>query len=506
MAKLKELTANNWEQKIRSGQGGLLRSEILKIQDSKFSRKDTLKLANYARRVGLPRISLKLLRPFVRLQTGLNNNATPAEKSEYAGALIREGIVGEGLKILNSIDDKTIYPESMLYYSFGLFTRWDYEAAVPFLEKYVANAPNEYQKIMGNVNLAASLLFVKKYEDAEYLLKNLTRQTKKDEFRLSHSYCLELFGQYYLQLKEYKMARDYFKKAASLSANSATSMPFLSRKWLAITALMESAHKNPSARSGSELQDLKSIKVEALKISDYETVRTCDLHLAVCKRDKELAKHVYFGSPHRKFRENVAEQISIFCDIPEQYNQSFENKPASKTKVRCFDMHEAKEINSEIYLKNGQAMHRVLQTIASDFYKPVRATEIFSLAFPNEYYDPTVSINRVHQVIKRLRRWLSESVVPLKIIEDNNSYQVIGSEQYLIRWTDRQQVFDADYRLNQLNKKFRNNLFNLHDAGVHLNMPARSVSRLLKNAIENGLIRQEGAGPQTKYRIIEKTL
>lgn len=504
MSKLKNLDSSSWESLIRSGQGNKLRAEIIKLQESKFSRLDTLKLANFSRRVGLPQISIKLLKPLVRSNTGLNNKASSEEKAEYSAALIREGVVGEGLKILNSITDKKEYPESMLYSAFGLFTRWDYEASIPLLKEYVELTQNEYQRILGHINLVASLIFTKKFKEANSLLQKLVQQTQQEQFKLSHSYCLELYGQYYLQLKDFEMARNYFQKAGALSANSATSMPFLVRKWLAITDLL--ASKSKVSSSNTEVKQIEAIKAEALNFSDYETVRTCDLHLAIYLKDKNLAKHVYFGSSHRKFRENVAEQIQHFTDIPEQYDQLLSDKPAGSKNIRCFDMHEAKELDSDINLKNGQAMHRVFKIISSDFYKPVRATEIFSLAFPNEYFDQSVSINRVHQIIKRLREWLDEHDVPIEIIENNNSYRIQNTEPYLIRWFDKQQVLGNNFHLNKLHKKFKNNLFKLSDASDFLDMPSRSTSRLIQKAVGDGAIEQVGGGASTKYRIIEKNL
>lgn len=500
MSKLKDLDSSTWENLIRSGQGNKLKAEIIKLQDSKFSRSDTLKLANFSRRVGLPQISIKVLKPLVRSNTGLNNKASAEEKSEYAAALIREGVVGEGLKILNSITDKAVYPESLLYTAFGLFTRWDYEASIPLLTEYVKLTSNEYQRILGHINLVASLIFTKKFKEANVLLKNLIQQTQQEQFKLSHSYCLELYGQYYLQLKDFTMARTYFNKAGTLSANSATNMPFLARKWLAITDLMA------STKSKAEIQQLEAIKTEAQNFSDFETVRTCDLHLAIYLKDKELAKHVYFGSPHRKFRENVAQQILHFSDIPEQFQQILLSPTGVSKKIRCFDIHAAKELETDIELKNGQAMHRVLKVISSDFYKPVRATEIFSLAFPNEYFDQTVSINRVHQIIKRLRQWLITSSIPLEIIENNNSYKIQSTAPYSILWFDKQQVFGNSFHLNKLHKKFRNNLFKLQEASLFLDMPSRSTSRIMQKAVLDGAIEQVGGGASTKYRIKEKNL
>lgn len=506
MSKLKNLDSSAWESLIRSGQGSKLRTEIIELQDSKFSRTDTLRLANVARRVGLPQISIKLLRPLVRSNTGLNNKASAEEKAEYAAALIREGVVGEGLKILNSITDKTLYPESLLYSAFGLFTRWDYEASIPLLTEYVKLTQNEYQRILGHINLVASLIFTKKFKEANVLLKKLVQQTEQEQFKLSHSYCLELYGQYYLQLKDFDMARNYFKKAGALSANSATSMPFLVRKWLAITDLLAANKSCKATPTSLEIKQLESIKAEALNFSDFETVRTCDLHIAIYLQDKNLAKHVYFGSSHRKFRENVAAQITHFTDIPEQYDQILLSPPKSAKKVRYFDMHAAKELEGRAQLKNGQAMHRVFKIISSDFYKPVRATEIFALAFPNEYFDQTVSINRVHQIIKRLRLWLVSSNIPLEIIENNNSYKIQSTEPYHIRWFDKQQVFGNSFHLNKLHKKFKNNLFKLQEASLFLEMPSRSTSRLIQKAVLDGAIEQVGGGASTKYRIIQQHL
>lgn len=490
---------DDWEQSIRSGRGAQVREAISKAQNDKLSRYEKLKIANFARRVGLSELSLKLLRQLVRPAEGIKSQATEGEKAEYACALIREGLVGEGIKILQEVKYQD-YPEALLYHSFGLFTRWDYETALPILRNYVNLTKNDYQKIIGNVNLIAALIFTDQIDEALKNLSWMLEQTKTDEFKLTHAFCLELKGQCLLELKEFKQAREFFEKAGNYTKHSGTNTPFLVRKWLSIADVQEDQHHKRKV----SLESIEKIKTEAQNIKDWETLRTCDLHLSIANNDEELAKFVYFGTPHRKLREKTRKMVSGFTQLPTQYSRIYGSDHTQSPRLRTFDMVEARELDSDIKLKTGQTMHRLFKVLSADFYKPVRATEIFSLVFVNEYFDPSVSINRVHQAIKRLRDWIDESTIPLYISENNNSYRIESEETYALRWTDKAHLLESDSQVNMLYVQLKDQVFTVAKAAELLEMSERSMSRLIKKAVDENKLVRIGAGAQTRYQFSKK--
>lgn len=455
-----------------------------------------------ARRVGLPFITLNYLKAIVRPPDGSHSFANAEEKSEYACALIKEGLVAEGLKILSTVNPQE-FPDALLYTCFGLFTRWDYESAEPKLKLYLKQNITNYQKLVGQTNLIAALVFLNKTDEAQYYLNDLLTKTSQIEYKLIHSYGLELSGQCQIEQKNYSKAEEFFMAAGNYSAQSSTSTPFMVRKWLAITELLKSSRHNLS-------KDINIYKIqnEAIKLNDWETVRSCDLHLAICTEDSELIQKVYFGTPHHKLRLKIKSKAHSFFQMPEYYNQIITNTDCvDLNSSRSFDIENAIEIESSTKLKQGFVLHRLLKVIAADFYKPIRANEIFSLVFTSEYFDPVVSVNRVHQAIKRLRIWLETHNIPIEITENQNTYKLTSPSKYILRWPQTHQSLTKDeYSNNVLKKHFTNQVFSTKEASRALQVSERTASRILKNAATDGLVEIHGSGPNTKYKFLLHTL
>ncbi|MGZ3691416.1 MAG: hypothetical protein ACXVAX_07930, partial [Pseudobdellovibrio sp.] len=382
---------------------------------------------------------------------------------------------------------------SLLYLSFGLFTRWDYESAEPHLRLYLKQNISRYQSLVGRTNLIAALIFLSKIDEAQILLKDLLSLTAESEYHLLHSFALELLGQCEVEKKEYKAAKKYFSEAGKGSKNSSTSTPFMVRKWLSIVELLEQNNPNAVCR----------IQEEASELQDWETLRSCDLQIALATQNSELLQKVYFGTPHYKFREKVKVKSEHFYSINNSFDRIYKNDDVPGD-LRIFDIEAASEIGSDIKLKKGQTLHRLLKVISADFYKPVRAAEIFSLVFPNEYFDPEISINRVHQAIKRLRNWIKAGSIPLEIVEKNNTYKLVGTSHYAIRWPKENTDFSkARINLNGFAKHFSGRDFNVREVSQMLNIPERSAFRLVKSAVEAGYLKVIGSGPRTRYCLID---
>ena len=381
--------------------------------------------------------------------------------------------------------------------AFGFFTRWDYESAEPLLRSYLRQNISTYQQLVGHTNLIAALVFLEKIEEATVLLEELLRLTDATEYQLINSYGLELSGQCQLELKNYQKARVFFEKAGQGAKNSSSNTPFLVRKWLAILELSE----NEDSRDFSSL-GIHSIRAEAVNLRDWESARSCDLQLALITKNVGLAQQVFFGTAHYKFRQKLKSKTDSFFEMPASYDRLLgENTPPSSA-PRVFDIETAEESGSEIQLKPGQTLHRLLKVIAADFYKPIRANEIFSLVFANENFDPAVSGNRVHQAIKRLRDWISENEIPLQIAENDSAYSLVGTAPYVIRWPITHTTLQREkVGVLQLTKNFPAGNFTVKEAGLALGISDRTASRLIKTALEKSELQKISSGPSTKYKL-----
>ena len=322
---------SEFETMVRAGQGGAVQQIILQLNPAQLNRYEKIKFANLSRRVGLPQMAIRLLRPIIRPADGSVSFADDEEKCEYGAALIKEGLVGEGLKLLATLDPVK-NAQADLFTSFGLFTRWDYAGAEPLLRRYLKTGLNDYQAMVGKTNLAAALIFLNKLDEAEDLLLGLRDDAEKTQSKLIQSYCYELLGQTYLGCLDFAQANRSFLKAGSESQHSSTSVPFMVKKWLAITQLLE----NETAESA----ELDAVIKEAIERRDFETVRTCDFHRAVALKDEALAKKVFFGTPHVKLRQKIQDAVSGFCTLGDRYEQCGSGAGGG----RFFDMQSGKEI------------------------------------------------------------------------------------------------------------------------------------------------------------------
>jgi hypothetical protein len=70
------------------------------------------------------------------------------------------------------------------------------------------------------------------------------------------------------------------------------------------------------------------------------------------------------------------------------------------------------------------ALHRLMFLLCRDFYQPLSVVGAFSKLFPDEYFNPNTSPNRVHQFIRRLSNYFRKQGVAFKIDEMTGSYRL----------------------------------------------------------------------------------
>ena len=68
-----------------------------------------------------------------------------------------------------------------------------------------------------------------------------------------------------------------------------------------------------------------------------------------------------------------------------------------------------------------------------DFYRPLRAYELFDLIYKNERFNPESSPNKIYQLVHRTQALLNLSQVPLEIIFQNNYYRLTTKQNYSIQ-------------------------------------------------------------------------
>lgn len=144
--------------------------------------------------------------------------------------------------------------------------------------------------------------------------------------------------------------------------------------------------------------------------------------------------------------------------------------------------------------------------LIEDFYHPKRVGTLHSELFPDSYFNPVSSPNRIYQVISRLRQWAEGTNVPLSIKEDNGYYwaRVLAGLGVLVREekTLASEVSPNQTLINRLQEQ-RIEEFSAKQACDSLGLSRSSFNRFAKWAIDEGVLEKRGQSSATHYRLIK---
>lgn len=489
------------QQLISRGKLGLARREIKKLTRKKIPRHLILEVATLSRRSHLPFYSIRLLNPYVRLLHPGVSLASAPEKAEYAVSLSQIGAVEEAIELLKGIDTQK-YPDVLLFKSFALIERWNYKDSIELLKEYTKRSDiSEYQKLVGEVNLAAAFVHEGAYHDSKQLLLRLMHETERNDYRLLHGNVLELLAQNSIQNEEWNEAEEFLKKASHALSGSESVYDLLVRKWKAILDLLK------TKGSLASISRLKVIRDEALYKEQWEIVRDCDSYLAIMSLDKELFLKVYFGTPNALFRKGLFDKMKGTEPPPEQYEWRVPHHPQKSREDTTTEMANKLDLSTgktdrEGVLELGRLLHRLIIALASDFYRPIRIASLHSEIYRGEYFNPDSSPQRVHQAIKRFKKWCVQCNVPLKIVEKRGTYSLFSTAPFSI---SIHLGFDVSSKQELLIQRFKNKWgserFSSRDVCGLLDISPTSSRRLLSSLRKQGMIESVGSGVKTTYVI-----
>lgn len=449
-----------------------------------------LAVARLARRAYLPEIGIKLLHALIRPTSRLKREPTDADRIEYAACLFRIGACWEADELLKKIDS-SLNPEVLFFQAAIQIRSWHYEEAIPILRKYLAHPKLEnYQRIVGKINLSLCLLHIKKFREAKSLLGEITEEASAQKLELIYANSIRMLGNLELARKEYESALEYFNKAETLLKGATGLDLFFSKKWIAITKYLLDP-KNRTNRA-----NLEKIRDEAQEIKHWESLRDIDFHKAVVEQKEELFEYLYFGTPLIPFQTRVKEEWKPKA-VPNSYNRRMGPDKGKPVQIDFFNGSGKKGKDG---LKAGQAMHRLYVTLCQDFYRPYSVPELYEKIFPGEYFSPETSELRVHQVILRLRRWFEDSKLPLEIIGDKGEYLLQATKPCDVTIRLFEGTEDKnDYRLNLMREKLGAD-FTLNEVADLFKMTRRGASEIVRVAVESGKLIREGKAKRTRYR------
>lgn len=479
------------EQLVISGNSQKARQLLRATAPSNIPRKELALFASLCRRVNLPLISVRVLNPLVRPVGKKEALATTREITEYAAALTYLGATEESNELLKRVNVQE-EPQSLLFQAFSYFARWDYGSALPFLKQYIEMASiSDYQRIIGKVNLVAALVYERKHSEAEPLLKELLQTTNQQKLQLLNGNLWEISAQNEIFQKSWSSAKKHLKKSFDVLHRNLGAGYIYVTKWETLLAAMETHDK----KSRKKLFDFKEkMKNE----SHWEIQRDCERYEAIIFQDEPLLNRVCFGTPYPKFVENTLSLFDPSYSLPHSFQwEVFPGKQALE-----FDLNQGKLIHKKTALKAGQGMHRLLSSLCSDFYRPLRIAVIHHHIFPNEFYNPISAPKRVHEKIRFLRLWLHRCKIPLSVRQKNRFYFLEASKplQITIRSAPRQTT-TLTPSLTRL-KELLPLPFTSSQVAKALSISMRSAVRLISVGIKTQNLTSQGKGRSTRYHWI----
>ncbi len=473
---------------VRQGEFAAVERVLNELTIKRIKRNEAVRYANLAKRVGKPLMALSILNPIIRAASPLEVPPTEQEKMEYADSLRKVGAIAEAEQLLHGIDELR-FPEALMFKAYCSISRWEYEKAIPLLERYIqipTIAP--YAGLAARLNLSAGYVAENRLQDAARVLGELREIAGKEKHWLILGGTLELSAQVQIRGGDFDEALRILGESAETLKNAGHIQRLWVSKWTAIAK---------SFKSGRVLPELREVVNTAAKAHNWETIRDCLYYEALIARDGELMTRIYFGTPYRSFRNKIASTAGEWLSLPERYT---DHHSFGVTK-KIIHVSEGTIDGNQKLFNAGQVLHRLFGLLAQDFFKPLPVVETFGRLFPEEYFNPSTSPNRIHQAVMRLRRLLLGEDVDVQITEINGAYRIESGPTAAICLRRENEPLDARIiKLSRVRKEFGASEFNVQQAQVILGDSPATIKRLVRWAVEDGQLSVVGAGPRTRYR------
>lgn len=493
IARVPDGTIQELDLLIRDGQFSHASRKLEELTSRRCDRHSLADLAWLGWRAGMPLLGLQLLRKYVRPAPGLVADASPRERAEYAACLVRVGAYEEAQELL--ADGVTQGSHlAKLYTAYSFTAVWDYAKAIPLLKDFIGDqATTSYQSLVGRVNLAACLVFLRRFLPAKRLLTELVYDVSLQRYRLLHGNAFELLAELLLVEGDERGAEDVIAKAERIFGREVSVYSLPVSLWRAVLYL----RRDPSAAEARSL--LANVRSLALRKGHPQLVRECDYHRAILLKSPDDYLKVWVGTPHPSLRKRLEEEwTGPKVAIPKLFLWSETQTP--KHVLNALEGQWERGIAEP--LKTGQLPHRLLLILTSDFYRPFRTGYLYSALFPGEHFNPEASPFRLHQSIRRLRRWLKKrnSTLNLELYRDGQYRLSFSSDVGLRIHSGPPAPGRERVAIARLEHHWPKDYFTAKDAASFLGLSERSARRVLGNAVKQGELVREGTRRGARYR------
>jgi hypothetical protein len=479
----------SWDLAIKSGQAGLVRKDLSLLKNESIARPLVCDMADLARRVQMPFLVMRWLKPYVRPDTKILSESTTQERALYAAALMRVGATNEANFILQSVSEKN-NSFVLLFQSHLEVLHWNYGRSIPFLKAYLKTIdPNSYASIVGRLNLCAAYVSELDWLRAEPALKELLAIADEKKYKLIYSNVLELSAQVAIHRFDFTQAEQFLDQAMSHLQSTGGKDDLFIKKWQMVIQILR--NDQPS--------DENLIKQKAFEFKNWETVRELDFYKALALRDSELYLHVLFGTQFMSYRKQMQRIFKPDFSIPESHIWSFGFPVDQHTP--WIDLKSGVTSIREVDLSSQPLLFAALKALAKDFYRPFRVGQLMQDIYPNEYFDPVSSPQRLFQTLRRLRLWLKKNKFPLKVVLHQGQFSLEAERPVYIKvYRRKSSEAQVETSLRLFLEVWHNKAFTSKDFQKHYNLQERKAQRSLAQAVKNKVLQRVQVGKKIIYK------
>ena len=479
------------EQLVTTGSGSIVADQLTSMDRSTVPAKHLAGFARLCRRVGMPLLGIQALYTTVKAETA---DPSVEELAEYANCLARIGRNKEAISIFDSIPEAKRLPYSLKYVD-SLFNSWEYQKGKSVLEGALAGEGDSYRRKILSVNFLAALVALEQWGEAEDYGNQLREELSSSGANKLLGNTLELLGQVSIGNGDWQTARCRLESSLNLLEEAKSLSSLLPKKWLALGELKLGKSSRETA-----LQGIEEVKNQARKFRHWESLRHMDYFVARELNDSDAFSRLYYSCSHDSFRKLYLDPIKSEFELSHHIRWSTGKAP------QVLHLDQDLTDKNKKSIQTHQVLFKTLKALFSDYWTPLDVFKIHGLVFPEEYFNPNSSIDKVHKSMERLRAFLKDVPGLSLSIESNRDfgYRLRCESGLVVIYPEDTGGFQnslVDQFVVDLRSHFGDQPFTRKDVDERLGLSVRKSNRRLAEARDSGQILSFGQGRGKHYKL-----
>jgi tetratricopeptide (TPR) repeat protein len=454
---------------------------IESIPSDSIQDKHIPKMASLAKRLNLPELGMKILWPKIYEQT----SPGPDVVLEYASCLRKAGLCRQAFLWLRKLPKNDVTLRELALAHMPL---WEYAEAYEILTDILSRSTPETSPDYGviKLNLSSCCIFLEKPEEA---LGHLDEIIANKGFgnKLIHQNAMEMRARCLSLQGRPTEALEYLKGVLPGQEGVLNLPQLFVKKW-------QFQAKLATDPSWNYHEEMFAVQTMARKLGHWETLRDLDYQVADLTGNQELLTKVYFGTPFDSYKSRLVKRMGSLT-LPNFYIwKSVKHGPETRV------LDSFLEVGMKLGL--GQTEHRLFLLLLSDQYRPFSVEKLFDELHREDLYDPFSSKNRMHTLIKSLRKQLVDFEIPMNISSTIMGYRVRPDEKSAFQIYPKMSfVSGNDFYLTLIQYAFGAKYFKRGEFETYFNFSSAQGHRRLKELVDNGVLEMAGKSSSTRYRL-----